>query len=543
MKTLILSSLNKIFKDEKPNFSEFAAYSILNNECFSFQVAFCPETKEETEFFINVSSPLKKNLSLYIVKNMPSERTGNEDSDSFHYDLTRKEFPDLLVPVTEGEKLTFKKGEYNSIWVEYTPTKALKGKKKIALTLEGKSFKKECIFNLNIINTALPEQKLLYTNWFHNDCLLTYYDIDVFSEEYWCVLRAYVKNAVHHGMNMILTPVFTPPLDTEVGGERPTVQLVKVTKTGEKYSFDFENFEKYVKLCLECGIKAFEISHFFTQWGAKHAPKIIATVDGTEKKIFGWETEAKGDEYSSFLKSFAKAFDKEVKALGIKDKCWLHVSDEPSTEQLEDYRAAAKILHSSFKGFNSIDALSDIDFFKNGLIKTPIPAEDEADIFKKEVKDFWTYHCCVQVHKFLPNRMFSQPSQRNRVLGVLLYKYEAKGFLQWGHNFWYSQYSKHPIDPFKVTAAGGAFPSGDSFVVYPGEDRKPLNSLRHKVFLDAMQDMRALTLLESIKGRDFVMKLIEKDLDTPLSFTSYPHQYTWLLALRERVNEELNNAL
>lgn len=61
------------------------------------------------------------------------------------------------------------------------------------------------------------------------------------------------------------------------------------------------------------------------------------------------------------------------------------------------------------------------------------------------------------------------PSARNRILGALLYKYNAVGFLQWGYNFWYSQFSKHEIDPFTVTDAGKAFPSGDAFVVYPGE--------------------------------------------------------------------------
>ncbi len=137
--------------------------------------------------------------------------------------------------------------------------------------------------------------------------------------------------------------------------------------------------------------------------------------------------------------------------------------------------------------------------------------------------------------------MFSQPSQRNRVLGVLLYKYDAVGFLQWGHNFWYSQYSKHPIDPYKVTDAGKAFPSGDAFVVYPGKDGQPLNSLRHEVFHDAFQDLRALRLLESLKGRDFVLNLIEEGLDVPLSFTCYPHEQEWLLNLRKKINYNIKN--
>ncbi len=539
MKTLLLSSLNKVFKDTEPNFSEFSEYSVLKNENFSFQVAFCAEKKEETELEISVSSALSKFINVYEVKNVPAGKNGYENSDSFHYDLTRKEFPDLLMPV-KGCKIKVKKGQWNAIWIELSPDEKPAGEEKITVTLKTDAGTTEKSFTVNIINEFLPKQTLLYTNWFHNDCLCTYYNIDVFSDEYWEMVDSYIKNAVKHGMNMILTPIFTPPLDTQVGGERPTVQLVKVTKEKGNYSFNFENFEKYVKLCLDNGIEAFEISHMFTQWGATAAPKIVATVNGKEKKIFGWETKASGKAYTEFLEAFSVAFAKEVKKLGIKNKCWLHVSDEPNEQQAKSYKKAADTVNRLFPDFKTLDALSDIEYFRKGLIKTPVCTEDEADVFRPEVKNFWTYYCCCQIQDFLPNRMFSQPSQRSRVLGVLLYKYKAQGFLQWGHNFWYSQYSKHPIDPFKVTDAGNAFPSGDAFVVYPGDDRKPLNSLRHKVFLDAMQDLRALNLHENKKGRKYVLNLIEKGLDVPLNFKTSPHEAQWLLDLREAVNKELD---
>ncbi len=172
-------------------------------------------------------------------------------------------------------------------------------------------------------------------------------------------------------------------------------------------------------------------------------------------------------------------------------------------------------------------------------MKTPVCGETEAEIFRAEVKNFWTYHCCGHVDNFVPNRMFSQPSARNRILGVLLYKYNAQGFLQWGHNFWYSQYSRYPIDPYKITDAVDAFPSGDAFVVYPDKNGQPLNSLRNLVFLDALQDLRALKLLESLTSREYVLSFIERDLDIPLTFRTYPHESTWLLNLRKGINEEI----
>lgn len=540
MKTKLLSSLTKVFREVPPNFPAFTEASCLSNERFSFQLAILPETEEETDISITICSRLQDSINTYIVKNIPAGINGFDDSDSFRYDPQRKEFPDLLMPV-DG-KVTIPQGEYHSLWFEVMPQGA-SGDHTIKINLSFGNCKREHEFKLCVINGELPPQKLLYTNWFHNDCLCTWYGVEVFSPQYWQIAEAYIKNASEHGVNMLLTPVFTPPLDTAVGGERPSVQLVKVQKDGSNYTFDFSDFERYVDVCIKNGIKAFEISHFFTQWGAEHAPKIMATVDGEEKRIFGWETEATGEDYVRFLEAFAPEFRKETEKLGIKDSCWVHVSDEPNINQLESYKKASAVIQRLFPDYNMLDALSDIDFYNTGLVKTPVPNEGEADIFKPRVDNFWTYHCCGQTHSFLPNRLFAHPAQRNRVIGVLLYKYEAQGFLQWGHNFWYTQYSKKAINPYEITDAGQAFPSGDSFVVYPGEGGVPLNATRHLVFHEGLQDLRALRLLEKLTSREYTITLLEEGLDIPLSFTAYPHEQSWLLHLRKRINSAIKENL
>ena len=48
------------------------------------------------------------------------------------------------------------------------------------------------------------------------------------------------------------------------------------------------------------GVKYFEISHLFTQWGAKHAPKIMGCFKGEYVKLFGWETKAESQGYRNF---------------------------------------------------------------------------------------------------------------------------------------------------------------------------------------------------------------------------------------------------
>ncbi len=531
MELLILSSLEKVFYDEKPAAAEYKYFSMLKNERTSFQAAFLCE--KDAEVSVELTGKLASKTKMFLVKTVPVGNAAYDDADDFYLRKDSGDYPDVLEPLKD--KIKAEKGKWYSIWLEVSPAGEIGDSDlNVKLTANGETV--ESKVKISVVDAELPKQSLIYTNWFHCDCLCNYYNIEPFSDEFWRICRNFVKTAVDHGMNCILTPVFTPPLDTKVGGERKTVQLVKVRRRGGKYSFNFTDFRKWVAMCRECGIEYFEISHLFTQWGAKHAPKIVATDrKGREKKIFGWKTRTSSKEYDDFLRQFAKSFIKVIDSEGIREKCLFHISDEPSDEHLKIYLKRAKLINEIFPGFRVIDALSDYEFYGKGAVKQPIPSEDHIEKFVGNVPELWTYYCCGQGNKYVPNRFMSMPSQRNRAIGTLLYKYGIKGFLHWGYNFYNLQYSIAPVDPYKVTDAGGGFPSGDSFMVYPAKDGSTLESLRLKVLYDGFQDMAALQLLESRIGRDRVIEFIEKDIK-PLTFFEYPREAEWLLETREKIN-------
>ena len=133
MKAILLSSLVKVFKDEEPNFSEFSSFSALKNEKFSFQLSLMAENDSETDISVSLDSPIKDDISVFLVRNMPTEKTGYDNSDNFHYDLKRTEFPDLLEPV-DG-KISLPVGEYHSIWFTYKPDNAAAGVYPINITV------------------------------------------------------------------------------------------------------------------------------------------------------------------------------------------------------------------------------------------------------------------------------------------------------------------------------------------------------------------------------------------------------------------------
>jgi hypothetical protein len=542
--TRCISSLSKVFAD-----SEFYD-PVVNNgtalwkETYSFQIAF-RSSSLINPLQVTLDSELSPYIMIRAVGLAPSELPAYQDSDANYLRTGPGLYPDPLYPMPEELKAL--PGQWRSLWI--TVTLPSKSDFYSAYPTAGSTFPIHIHFTdrdgnrvggetfiLTLIPAELAPQKLLHTEWFHSDCLATHYGVEVFSEAHWELIEEYVRNAADHGVNMLLTPLFTPPLDTAVGGERPTVQLVSVIQTGEHdYSFEFSKLDRWIDLSRKAGIRHFEFAHFFTQWGAKHAPKIIASVDGVETKIFGWDTEAAGQPYRLFLDRFLPELVRYIHKNGLSDHVYFHVSDEPAAHQLESYREASDILKKYLSEFSFIEALSDYDFYENDLVQIPIPSNDHIERFiENGVTPLWTYYCCLQ-HKDVSNRFFSMPSSRNRVIGLQLYKFKIQGFLHWGYNFWYSQYSRRAIDPFRVTDAGCAFPSGDPFVVYPGPD-KPIDSIRWEVFREALQDLRALELLETLAGRETVVGLLEGNLEEELSFRSYPVDAGWLLRTRERIN-------
>lgn len=528
-----ISSLSKVYLDGKGEFFEIKKAKVLKGERFSYQLAY--KSDERFTSTIKIESELEKYISIRAVGNVPSELPCYPDKTLYAERTEPGLFPDVLFPVEKSHFV--KPSNWFGLWITVElPTDIEAGKYDIKIKLykdeEEISSNK---LTLTVIDAVLPEQTLINTEWFHADCIADYFNVPVFSEEHWAYIESFMEAFIKCGNNMILTPVFTPPLDTDIGGERTTVQLVDVKKENGTYSFNFDKFRRWVDLAKKIGIKYFEISHLFSQWGAFAAPKVMAEVDGEYKRIFGWETEAAGEEYTEFLHTFLPELIKVIEELGIKDVTVFHVSDEPSEEQIESYTKAKNVIEDILKDFNIIDALSDYEFFEKGFIKQPIPSTSNIEEFiEKGFENRWTYYCCGQGED-MSNRFFSMPLSATRILGTQLYIHEIKGFLQWGFNFYNSAKSLRHVSPYEVTDADCAFPSGDSFLVYPYENGA-IMSVRGEVIFESLQDMRAMQLLESLVGREKILKKLDKKFGD-IKFRFYPRGTEATLAIRETIND------
>ena len=519
----IVSSLEKCFKDtDLEKTPSFGRSFIYRNQRISLQIAMKNPGHGQEFAEIACSGLPAECVSFrqvgYIWSDMPCW-PGTEEPGYVRTEAGF--FPDLLSPLEHGmAKITG--SSVSCVWVDIDfsmfPARNRPRKGKIipvCFEIRHHNGPVSLEFELEYIPEDLPEQELILTQWFHCDCIANYYGETPWSERHWKLVENFAATAVRNGINALLTPVFTPPLDTHVGGERLTTQLVKVKKCANgRYIFGFDLLDRWIDMCDRVGIRYFEISHLFTQWGAAHAPKVMAETPEGYRRIFGWDTDASGPEYSRFLKRFLTAFISHMKARGDDSRCLFHISDEPHADQLGQYKKSRRIVKNILSGYTVMDALSDVRFYKSGAVTTPIPSTDHIEPFIEEFSregrsGLWTYYCCGQT-KGVSNRMFGMSGARTRFIGFQLWKYGIAGFLQWGYNFYNNCGSYDPINPYLDSNGSGWVPSGDTYSVYPGMDGSCLESVRINQFREALDDMRALRLCESLIGRERTLSEAEK---------------------------------
>ena len=539
-----ISSLEKVMGS--CDFPEAERIRVLRGESFSYQL--CAAAERFSPLEVEVSSGLAEYVKLYKVAEVPADAPYTEetiDDDLLIYEPAM--IPDVLQPLAEcGNIWNVNAAAPAGLWVEVQlPAEVAAGSYEIRIVLthhmvwpEVRTDICEKVMTVEVAEQALPEQKLIYARWLHTDCIATAHQVEIHSEAHWKLIEDYIRAAAQVGVNMILVPVHTPPLDTGEGIQRPCVQLVEIEKRDDQYFFDFTKFKRFIDICKQCGIRYFEIAHMFSQGNSRFAPNITVTVNGQKELLFGWHVAADAPEYQAFVKQYVAAIAEEAEREGIGDTTYFHVSDEPSLKTMETYRAAGELIKPYVGKCKTFDALSDVEFYRQGLVEIPVTLISHLDTFLPlRLKEQWSYYCCVPQKDYI-NCLLTMPLYRVRMLGVLLYKYDIRGFLHWGLNFYHSTLSRYPINPYLTTSADKRFPSGDPFILYPAPGGV-YHSVRGKVTYEALEDMRLCQLLEEKIGREAVVAMIDEEAGLELYFNCYPKCADYFARLRERMLELL----
>lgn len=539
-----ISSLEKARTHEKPDYAEIFCKTCLKGERFSYQVAV--RSEELVHGKIKIVSELGDNVKVFNVLNAVMDQPVTEPfalPDINYITLEPGLMPDILQPIGESNNVMVLCPSTKTLWVEVNvPNDIEKGTYSVEVSCNNIE-NNELLFNktmdITVCDKEILPQELIYTRWFYVDCIADYHCVEVYSEEHWKLIEEYIKQAVDMGINMILVPVHTPPLDTAIGTARTCVQLVDIEKVGDKYNFDFAKFRRYIDICKRCGVKYYEIAHLFSQWGAKCAPNIQVSENGVKDYMFGWHVAANSKEYINFLGQYIAAISEALSKENVSENTYFHISDEPTLDNIDTYKTASEIIKPLIGDSKTFDALSEFAFYENGLVECPVTSIEHIESFlEQDIKNQWLYYCCNPQSKYT-NSFLAMPSSRVRILGILLYKFDIKGFLHWGLNFYNGQISRYHINPYVTTSADGRFPSGDPFILYPSKEGA-YGCIRGKVMYEAIEDMNICRTLEQYIGRKAVVKMIDDEAGFDVRFDNYPIDKEYLLNLREKMINHIN---
>lgn len=544
-----VSPLEKISATDISLANEVQQQTALQGERLSYQIWIRSTVRKNVR--VKIESTLEPYISVYTVKSVimdqPAQTTEFVDDDYLTFEPGL--MSDILVPITEQRTELIISQAAVALWIKVsvpkdicagtypitvrfidTPIQSVPSSMPIEIPVQ--------TMRVNVISETLPDQALIYTRWLYLDCIAKQHNVEVFSEKHWAMIEKYITAAVDAGINMMLVPVHTPPLDVEIGEVRLCVQLVDIEKNGNRYTFSFERFHRFIAICKKCGIRYYEIAHMFSQWGAASAANILVKENGTSSYLFGWNVPARDPEYSNFLHQYIAAISNELQEEGIRDTTYFHISDEPSEESIDNYKAAAGIIKPLIGSSKTIDALSDYVFFERGLVETPVTAIERIHEFIDHgVPNQWLYYCCFP-ERVYPNSFIAMPLRRIRILGVLMYKYQVKGFLHWGFNFYNASLSRYAINPYITTSADYAFASGDPFIVYPARNQV-WPSLRSETMYAAIQDMRLCCALEKRIGKECVIQIIDGAAGYDVRFNHYPRNDNYFEKLHEKMIQML----
>ena len=281
-------------------------------------------------------------------------------------------------------------------------------------------------------------------------------------------------------------------------------------------------------MAKKCGIRSFEWTHFFSQWGVEHPIRIYRNQGAEELLLWDPNVPATSPSYRTFLAQFMPTFKAFLEEEGVLDTSIFHVSDEPHGEtHRENYRRARELLRETAPWMKTMDALSEIEYGRQRITDMPIPSISAAKQFVQEGIPCYAYFCCGP-RGLYPNRLMDTPLAKIRALGWLFYRFRIRGFLHWGYNYWYKSQTRQLIDPYSVSDAlawpGWAY--GDSFVVYPGE-RGPVDSIRWEIFAEGLADF---ALLQTLRVDP------EGTLLAPFrDFASFPKDGRWFSVTRRKL--------
>lgn len=495
------TSLNRIFPQSPVK--QVVPFELLaaRNSRISFQVGFRNNSLKVKKLDCSIEGaeglkPIIRQVGLAPLRNF-TPLTRAEELDGINY--LPGFVPDPLLPAVEVRANPHANG---SFWITLNIPAGMKPGKynlTVSVTWENVYFKPErgkketLTLPLSIKVAELvvqPRKNFPVIHWWRGEATWNYYKTEMFDEKWWQLTRSHIADMLDHGSDVIYVPVL---FDLKPVFKRPCQLLIVDEPIPGKYVFDWSRVKRFMKMCKELGVKSFEWSHLWVYHGVNHPVRVYKKVNEEYEMLWPITTTAFSDVFLNFLNQYLPEFHQLIQEENVLKNSYFHISDEPYLKDIPNYKKAQALLKKQAPWMRPImDALSDIDYGRQGLVDIPVVVISSAKAYVDEKIPHWVYFCTDPKGDYL-NRFYDTPLSKLRMAGWLFFHLKAQGFLHWAYNYWNKLETEEILDPFSQADAGvyPHIPYGDSFVVYPGPEGQ-ISSIRWEVFAESLQDYAIL---------------------------------------------------
>lgn len=435
--------------------------------------------------------------------------------------------PDVLWPQSTAEICPY---ESRSFWVTLTiPRQASPGDRTILACLTLKEGGRTVKLPARLTVAPLELQRrhdFPVTHWWWPQSTCDYYRTEMFDERWWQITRAQLENMYQHGSDVAYVPMFSFSFPQVV--ERPGQMLLIREPVPGTYEFDWTQVKRLVDLCRQIGFREFEWSHLWKNWTVANPTLIYKFQEDKYTSLWPPDEPQLSPKVIQFLRQFLPELQRFLDQEKLVEHSYFHLADEPQTEYIARYRAARDFLRREAPWMQVIDAVQDVQYGAEHLTDVPVCLLNVAPAYADRDISHWVYFCCIPTGEYV-NRFMDTPLPKIRMAGWTFYRLRANGFLHWGFNYWNGLNSGEPVDPFvdPTAAAAPGIPAGDPFVIYPGPDGQPLDSIRWEVFAESLQDYALLQSVD-IRPDDELLEDIK-------SYREFPRSEGWLQEARRQL--------
>jgi hypothetical protein len=326
--------------------------------------------------------------------------------------------------------------------------------------------------------------------WQHPWAIARWHDVEPWSEDHFRLMRPYLTELAAAGQKIITTTLTDRPWGRRDHDDYRSM-VTRVRLPDGTWRFDYDHFDRYVELAMDCGITGQINGYSLLTWSGR---LYYTDAESGDERFMLCDTA--GPEFVDYWAPFLRDFERYLEAKGWLERMRLAVDEAPAhmmRAMSELVQAHAPRLRISLAGNQAPSHYAGLDLAEFSIILDHASEELMHDIATRRAEGhITTFYVCLDPKR--PNTFVHSPPAEAVWIGYYSAVNGYDGFLRWAWTTW-------PENPLRDATYWGHpylhyLPAGDAFLLYPG----PRSAVRWELLRDGFEEWEKLRILREKAG-------------------------------------------